>query len=166
MRIRSATAADASAILAIYGPIVEQTAISFETEVPTAEAMAERIERARADYAFVVAETDDRCLGYAYAGVLRLRAAYRASVETSVYVAENAHRRGIAGSLYQALFGQLNANGSHGFHTALAAITLPNDASVHFHEAFGFKAVGRFREVGYKFGRWHDVGWWQRHLSS
>ena len=159
--IRTAVAEDAPGVLEIYAPIVESTAITFETATPPLDEIESRIERGVADYAFLVAERDGTILGYAYAGMLRLRAAYRAAVETSVYVAPAAQRLGVASGLYQALFSAL---AGREFHTALAAITLPNAASVQFHEAHGFIGVGRFREVGNKFGQWHDVGWWQRML--
>lgn len=159
--IRPAVPDDAPGVLKIYGPIVESSAITFETEIPSVGEIEARIQRGVADYAWLVAERDGTLLGYAYAGMLRLRAAYRAAVETSVYVAPAAQRSGIASSLYRALFATL---GERQFHTALAAITLPNAASVRFHEAHGFVGVGQFREVGNKFGQWHDVGWWQRML--
>lgn len=159
--IRSAAGADAPGVLAIYAPIVESSAITFETETPPVTEIEARIQRGVSDYAWLVADREGDILGYAYAGMLRLRAAYRAAVETSVYVAPAAQRSGVASELYRALFAAL---AKREFHTALAAITLPNDASVAFHEAHGFCGVGHFREVGNKFGAWHDVGWWQRML--
>lgn len=161
IELRPATAADAAAVLAIYRPFVETSSITFETVVPDLQEMSERIERALTDYAWLVATEDDVVLGYAYAGLLRLRAAYRAAVEVSVYVAEPARGRGIATSLYQSLFTTLS---DRAFHTALAAITLPNAPSIALHEGLGFSPAGHFREVGHKFGAWHDVGWWQRML--
>ncbi|MEM1433827.1 MAG: arsinothricin resistance N-acetyltransferase ArsN1 family B [Pseudomonadota bacterium] len=161
LTIRAATRGDAPGVLAIYAPIVESSAITFETETPSLDEIEARIERGLVDYAWLVAEQDGAVLGYAYAGMLRLRTAYRAAVETSVYIAPGKQRSGLASQLYQALFAAL---ARREFHTALAAITLPNEASVRFHETQGFTAVGRFREVGTKFGQWHDVGWWQKML--
>ena len=161
VNVRTATPDDAAGVLEIYRPIVLDTAITFELEVPSCDEMAGRIERALNDYAWIIAEREGRVLGYAYAGMLRLRAAYRQAVETSVYLHEDARGQGLAQTLYGVLFDALRGRD---FHTAIAGITLPNDPSVLLHERLGFSAAGRFREVGRKFDRWHDVGWWQRML--
>lgn len=160
--IRTAEAADAAAVQAIYAPYVTDTAISFEEVPPTIEEMAARITMAREQgYAFIVATEGTAILGYAYAGAHRSRPAYRASVDVSAYVAVNAHRRGIGSRLYAHLLADL---AEKGFHAAFAGITQPNAASVALHEAAGFTHVGTYREVGHKLGAWHDVGWWQRLL--
>ena len=160
--IRAATAADASAIQAIYAPFVTDTAISFEEVPPTVDEMAARIKAAHDQgFDFLVAEQAGRIVGYAYAGAHRTRAAYRASVDVSAYVAPGSHRSGIGRSLYQHLLATL---AEKGFHAAFAGITQPNAASVGLHEALGFKHVGTYHEVGFKHGAWHDVGWWQRLL--
>ena len=111
---------------------------------------------------WLVVEVDGRVAGYAYAAKHRARPAYRWSVETSIYVAPAQHRTGIARALYGALFGQLAALG---YVNLYAGITLPNPASVGFHEALGFEPIGVYRGIGYKHGAWHDVGWWQRALG-
>jgi phosphinothricin acetyltransferase len=161
--IRSATAADADAVLAIYAPIVELTPISFELEVPTVEEMATRISETVLSFPWLVAETPKGIAGYAYARPFRPRAAYRWSVETSVYVAESARGAGIARRLYDALLDGLR---EQGFVTAFAGITLPNPASVRLHEGVGFVQIGIFPSAGYKLGRWHDVGWWHLRLRE
>ena len=161
--IRLATDGDAAAIAAIYRPIVESTAISFETEPPDAGAMRGRIAETVRAYPWLVCEIGDRLAGYAYASPHRARAAYRWSVDVSVYV-EPAHRRnGVAGSLYTSLFAILTAQG---FFNAFAGIALPNAASVALHEHLGFQPIGIYRRVGYKLGAWHDVGWWQLSLRG
>ena len=160
--IRTAAAADAAAVQAIYAPYVSETAISFEDVPPTIEEMATRITNANEQgYAFFVAVEGVAILGYAYAGAHRTRPAYRASVDVSAYVAAGAHRRGVGSRLYAHLLADLAGKG---FHAAFAGITQPNAASVALHEAAGFSHVGTYREVGYKFGAWHDVAWWQRLL--
>ncbi|HEY0140886.1 MAG TPA: GNAT family N-acetyltransferase [Thermoanaerobaculia bacterium] len=154
--IRTATAGDAAGVLAIYAPIILETHTSFELEVPPEEEIARRITSA---IAYLVCDLDGRVAGYAYATRWRERPAYRFTAEVSVYVHEAYHRRGIANALYARLFEELR---SRDYHRALAAIALPNANSIAFHERFGFTPVGVFREVGLKFDRWWDVGWWER----
>lgn len=101
--------------------------------------------------------------GYAYATAHRARQAYQPSVETSVYVGSKYQAEGIGKLLYEALFDSLRRRD---FHNAYAGITLPNEGSVALHESLGFYPIGVFQEVGYKKGRWHDVGWWQRPIAS
>ena len=161
--IRLATAADAEGALEIYAPIVSDTAISFELVPPSVEEMGERIETTVANLPWLVAEVEQNIVGYAYASRHRERAAYQWSVDVSVYVNENARRQGVARALYRALLDILT---ELGYCTAFAGIALPNDASVGFHEAIGFRPVGVYRSVGYKLGTWHDVGWWQRALRE
>ena len=163
VRVRTARVGDAEAIQAIYAPVVRETAISFEDVAPTPEEMADRIGATLRAFPYLVAEDASRVVGYAYAGPFARRAAYRQSVETSAYVAEDARGRGVGRALYEALLTTLT---DRGFHMAFAGIALPNPSSVGLHEAVGFEAVGVYREAGFKFGRWHDVGWWQRRLSD
>ncbi len=157
--IRSATPEDAAALLAIYAPLVETTAISFEERPPAPDEMARRIEATLPTHPYLLAEAEGAVLGYAYAGPHRARPAYRWSVDVTVYVAERARGGGVGRALYEALLADLSARR---FHAAFAGIALPNPASVALHEALGFRHLGTYREVGFKFGRWHDVGWWQR----
>lgn len=163
MQIRIATIEDGAAIAAIYEPIVRDTAISFETAPPSACEMAARIERTLKTHPWLAAEHAGELLGYAYAGPHRERAAYRWSVDASVYIAESGRRRGLARALYARLFELLAAQN---FHAAYAGIVLPNEASVSFHEAMGFTPIGVYRQVGYKLGQWRDVGWWGRQLAK
>jgi phosphinothricin acetyltransferase len=165
MQIRLATAADAAAVRDIYGPVIETTAISFELVLPSEDEMATRITSRHPAYPWLVAEGDDGqgVIGYAYAGQFKDRAAYDWSVETSVYLAEAARGRGIGRSLYTALLAVLTAQG---YRQAMGGIALPNEASVRLHEGAGFTLVGVYRAVGWKFGTWHDVGWWQRPLAA
>jgi L-amino acid N-acyltransferase YncA len=160
--VRPATGDDAPACAAIYAPYVRDTAITFETEVPTAVEMAARIDKAQGAYEWLVLETDNTgVIGYAYAGEFKSRAAYRWSVETSVYLA-GAQRGGGGGRLlYTELLRRLAARG---YRRAFAGITLPNDASIAFHRALGFTDAGVFRRVGWKLSAWRDVAWLQADL--
>ncbi len=161
--LRSATPADAAGVLDIYRPFVESTSVSFERVVPSDREMAERIAAASEEWAWLVADVDGRIVGYAYAGRHRFREAYRYSVETSVYVAPDLRRSGVARALYTELFERLR---SRAYASAYAGITVPNDASVGFHKSFGFEAIGVFPRVGRKFGTWHDVLWMYRPIGQ
>jgi phosphinothricin acetyltransferase len=162
-KIRIAAPSDAAAIASLYAPIVRETIISFETEPPTAEVMAERIAKTIPMYPFLVAERDGELIGYAYSGQHRERAAYRWSVDVSVYISANARRSGAGRALYNKLFEILR---QQNFRSAFAGIALPNDASVGLHEAVGFEPLGVYKEVGFKLGDWRDVGWWRLALSN
>jgi L-amino acid N-acyltransferase YncA len=160
--IRFVTSDDAAGIAAIYGPIVASSSISFEVEPPGEEEMRRRIQDTPPAYPWLVCEHRDRVAGYAYATRHRVRAAYQWSVDTSVYVHPDVHRCGIGRALYASLVRILAAQG---YFNACAGIALPNAASVGLHESVGFEPVGVYRHVGYKFGAWHDVGWWQLGLQ-
>jgi phosphinothricin acetyltransferase len=154
---------DARVLSAIYAPYVEHTTVSFEETPPTPEEMARRIEKARTQWQWLVAEVDGVVVGYAYGTQHRERPAYRWSVEVSAYVDAKYHRRGVGRTLYDALFVDL---AERGFCNAFAGITLPNEASVALHTRMGFTSIGVFRSIGWKFGRWHDVAWFQRRLRD
>ena len=161
--IRMARPSDAEVVQAIYAPYVADTAISFELEPPDAEEMGRRMETVSRRYPWLVYELDGEVVGYAYASAHRERAAYGWSADGAVYLAPQAHRRGIGRALYQRLVAILNLQGVHSLY---GGITLPNAGSVGLHEACGFVRVGVYKEVGYKFGAWHDVGWWGLRLNS
>lgn len=162
MKVRAASERDSAAIASIYAPYVTGSFISFEMEAPGEEEMARRIAAGGALYPWLAAEVEGALSGYACACAFRTRPAYRFTVETSVYVTEGAQGRGVGRALYGALLALLERQG---FAQAVAAISLPNDSSVRFHEAFGFTASGIYRQVGYKMGGWRDVGIWQRRLA-
>lgn len=161
IRLRDASPADAEALVRIYGPYIAETAISFETEVPSPEAFAARIEAVQQRWPYLVAVLDEEVVGYAYASAHRDRAAYRFSAEVSAYVDAAVHRRGVARALYSAVLDLLRRQN---IVNVYAGIALPNDKSVGFHEALGFRLLGVYRHVGYKMGAWHDVGWWEQTL--
>lgn len=149
---------DAAACAAIYAPSVESTPISFELAPPDAAELARRIEKYSATHRFLVAEADGEVVGYAYACRWRDRPAYDWAVEVSVYVDAAHHGEGVGRALYTELLDRLRAQG---FRVAVAGITLPNPASVALHESIGFAPIGALREIGWKRGAWHDVGYWQ-----
>jgi L-amino acid N-acyltransferase YncA len=159
--IRPATPADAPAVAAIYAPYVRDTAISFESEPPGPPEMASRIAGTLERFPYLVVEDSvaGGVIGYAYAGLHASRAAYRWSADVSVYIGPDGHRRGLGRRLYTALLALLEMQG---YAHAYAGITLPNPASTGLHEALGFTAVGTYRNVGHKFGRWYDVVWYER----
>jgi len=159
--IRLATQADADAVAAVYAPYCEATPISFEETAPPPEEMARRIRAVTERLPWLVLE-DGALAGYAYAGPHRERAAYRWSVDVTVYVAQPFHRRGVGRALYGALFPMLR---QLGYYKAYAGVTLPNPGSVGLHRAVGFEPVGIYRGVGHKYGVWHDVVWLQMALQ-
>jgi phosphinothricin acetyltransferase len=159
--VRDASEADAAACAAIYAPYVTDTAITFETEPPTAAQMAERIAASLRKYAWVVLEVDGRVVGYAYGTQYKERAAYRWACEVSVYMEIGRRRTGGGRMLYEALLWRL---AGRGFRIAIGGMTLPNEASVGLHQAMGFEPVGTYKRIGYKHGKWHDVAWTQKSL--
>lgn len=162
MKIRTATSDDAAAVAAIYGPIVQHTTISFETEPPDAAEMRSRIEKTLPALPWLVAEDSEGAVcGYAYASKHRERAAYQWSVDTTVYVREDARGQGVGRALYEKLLPLL---AELGYFQAFAGVALPNAGSVGLHEAVGFEPLGVYRNVGFKNGEWRDVGWWQKSL--
>ncbi len=159
IRLRLATPQDAPAIHAMYAPIVRDTTISFELEVPSIIEMSDRIESVLTMFPWLVCERNDgELLGYVYGSKYRPRAAYQWGVEVTVYVHPGAQRHGIARGLYSALFELLRIQG---IYIAYAGIALPNEGSVRLHTSLGFEPIGVYRKTGYKFGQWHDVGWWE-----
>ncbi|HEY0157589.1 MAG TPA: GNAT family N-acetyltransferase [Thermoanaerobaculia bacterium] len=163
LSLRSATTADAVGIHAIYAPIVARTAISFELEPPDVAEVAKRIETTTAKYPWLVYADGETLAGYAYASAFRPRPAYNRTAEVSIAIAESHRGRGLAVPLYEALLSEL---ARRGFHTAVAVINLPNDASRALHRRAGFEPVGVLHEVGYKFGEWRDIELWERRLTT
>lgn len=161
--IRVAKPSDAQAILDIYAPYIINTSLTFETEVPSMEQFAARISHYLEYWPWLVYESGGRIAGYAYASRYRERTAYQWSVECSVYVHDDYFRKGIARELYTRLFSLLK---TQGFTTVYAVINLPNERSVTFHESMGFRHFATYEKVGYKLGRWKNVGWWQLQLNK
>jgi phosphinothricin acetyltransferase len=158
--VRGATAPDAGAIAEIYNHYVAGTVVTFEEEPVSVAEIARRVEEVRsASLPWLVAEEDGHVVGYAYARPWNPRTAYRFSVEITVYLAPEHAGRGIGSKLYDELFPMLE---TRHIHAVMGGIALPNEASVALHEKFGLRRVALFAEVGFKFGRWIDVGYWQR----
>lgn len=161
--IRLAATDDFEAIAALTNHWIRTTAIHFSYEDVAAEAL-QRSWREHIDvYPWLVAEVDGSFAGYAKAGIWRGRTAYSWTPETTVYVTPDRHRRGVGRRLYERLLAVLRAQG---FRSAIGGIALPNPASVALHERLGFAHVGTVRDAGHKFGRWHDVGFWQVRLGD
>lgn len=165
--IRAATPEDAATIAAIYAPFVLSGTVSFESEAPDTRQMRHRMAASEGLYPWLVAtsgtEGDAAVVGYAYAGRFRDRPAYRYAVETSIYMSGSVQGQGVGRLLYEALVDTLRAQG---FTQAIGVIALPNDKSITLHEAVGFRRAGLYREIGYKQGRWIDVGFWQCELND
>ncbi len=156
--IRPASELDGDACAGLYAPYVTDTVITFELVPPSSDEMAERIARAKRTHAWLVLEDHGRVAGYAYGGPYHSRAAYRWSCEVSVYVEVGRRRTGAGRSLYDAL---LPCLAERGYRTAVAGMTLPNEASVGLHRSMGFEPVGTYRRIGWKQDAWHDVAWMQ-----
>lgn len=163
VKIRVATPKDGEALLNIYKGYIENTAITFETEVPSVEVFGQRIENTLNRFPWLVCEVDGVVAGYAYASKHRERAAYQWSADFSIYVDEKYHRRYIAKALYQALEELLRMQG---YYTVFAGVTTPNPKSEAFHTAYGFDTIGVFENVGYKLGQWRGVKWFSYTLAD
>jgi len=163
MLVRPGSPEDARACVGIYRPYVEDTAITFETEVPGIGQMAERIAAARELHEWLVIERDHEVVGYAYAHTFNPRPAYRWAAETSVYLAAGHHGAGNGRKLYARLLDRLAESG---YRRAFAGITQPNEGSNALHRSMGFQPAGLFRRVGWKNGDWHDVAWMQLDLAG
>jgi len=157
-QLRLATPDDAAGILAIYAPYITNTSLTFEMEVPALEAFAERIRSYLVNWPWLVCEKEGRIAGYAYATRYRERTAYQWCTESSIYIHEEFQHSGIGKSLYGALFHILQ---KQGFRNVYAVINLPNEKSVTFHEMLGFTYFAMYEQVGYKLGKWKNVGWWR-----
>ena len=160
--IRFAQPADAAGILAIYAPFCESSCVTFEIVAPTLAQMQQRITDITSEYPWILAEIDGHIAGYVYGSRYRERVAYQWAVNVAVYVDPRHQRRGLAQLLYETLFDILR---EQGFYKALAGISLPNPPSVGLHERMGFRAPAIIPGVGFKLGRWLDVGWWQLDLQ-
>ena len=161
--IRVATPADAAAMLQIYAPYIENTSFTFEIDVPSEESFAERIYNYLHTYPWLVCEMEDVIAGYAYGSKHRERIAYQWSVECSAYIHDDFQRTGVGTALYSALIEILKLQQ---FRNLYAVINLPNERSVAFHEKMGFEHFATYKNVGYKLGKWKNVGWWQLQLNE
>ena len=172
IKIRTAQAGDASALLAIYAPYVKETAISFEYEVPTLDEFTQRMDKIKAMYPYLVAELDGKPVGYAYAGQFQAREAYAWDVEVTIYVDRGLRKSGIGRLLYETLERALSAQGILNVNACIAFPSGDRDDefltknSVQFHDHMGYRMVGRFTQCGYKFNRWYDMVWMEKHIGA
>jgi len=167
--LRAAVPEDADALLHIYAPYVEKTAITFEYEVPGREEFSGRIQRTLEKYPYIVACVQDEIVGYAYASAFHTRQAYQWCAETSIYVSQTWKGRGIGKVLYQAMEELLVAQGVLNLNACIAFPAEEDEYltrdSAAFHEHMGYRLVGTFRQCGYKFGRWYDMIWMEKHIG-
>jgi len=165
--IRLATEKDSASILQIYAPYITDTVITFECQVPSLTAFSQRMANIQRKYPWLVCEIDHNIAGYAYASSFHEREAYDWSVDFSVYIDPQYHRKNIGKALYWALFETVKLQG---YYNAYAIVVVPNIKSESLHESFGFKAIGIYQKAGYKFGGWHDVKWYglkiNEHIQS
>lgn len=170
MKIRFAKEADAAELLAIYAPYVKNTAITFECDVPSAEEFTQRIRSVSSRYPYIAAELDGEIIGYAYASAFHTRAAYDWSVEMSIYLKQEKRRLGIGGKLYDIMEAILRKQGFLNLNACIAYSDIEDEtltnASVRFHEKRGFSIIGRFSKCGYKFNRWYDMVWMEKHIGE
>ncbi|MBK5209456.1 MAG: N-acetyltransferase [Flavobacteriaceae bacterium] len=156
--IRTVKFEDAQEIAEIYNYYILNSCVTFE-EIPISiEEMSERIQAAHSKFPWLVYEKDKEIIGYAYASVWKPRSAYKYTIESTIYLKKEATKNGIGSLLYKELISRLT---NLGFHAVIGGISLPNEASIALHEKFGFKKVAQFKEVGYKFNKWIDVGYWE-----
>ena len=161
--IRSANPEDAAQVCDIYNYYVRETVVTFEEQPVNPAEMAKRIADILVQLPWLVWEEGGRVLGYAYASPWKVRAAYRHSVEASIYLVPELTGRGIGTSLYRAIIADVRRRG---VHCLIGGAALPNPASVALHERLGFEKVAQFKQVGFKFGRWIDVAYWELVVES
>ena len=168
IRIRPAEERDIPAMLAVYAPYVEETAVSFEYAVPSPEEFRTRLARVQGFYPWLVAEQEGRVLGYAYASRFHPRAAYDWSVEVSIYLGRQERGRGLGRQLYEALEAMLRAQNVLSAYACIALAETPDEyldhASILFHERMGYRLTGTFPNCGYKFERWYGMVWMEKRL--
>ena len=168
--IRDAKPEDAARLLEIYGPYVENTAISFEYETPGLEEFQSRIRTISAHYPYLVLEEDGQITGYAYAGVFKARAAYSRSCEVTIYLDPHMRKRGMGCMLYEALERRLKAQGILNLYACIAWPIVPDETlstnSADFHAHMGYTRVGEFHCCAYKFGRWYSMIWMEKFIGE
>lgn len=170
LKIRTAGIADAAELLKIYAPYVENTAISFEYEVPSVEEFRDRIRKTLERYPYIVAEKNGEILGYAYVSTFHARRAYDWSVETSIYIRQDQKGRGLGKKMYLALEDILKKQHVSNLYACIAYTEqedahLTND-SMRFHAHLGYRLAGTFRKCGYKFGKWYDMIWMEKMIGE
>ena len=170
IRIRIATTQDAGELLEIYAPYVEKTAITFEYTVPTVQEFKKRISHVLEKYPYLIAERNGEIAGYAYADIFKGRAAYDWAVETTIYVRRNQQKTGVGRELYEALERALAMQNILNLNACIAYTEAEDqyltNNSVQFHEHLGYRLVGEFYKCGYKFDRWYNMVWMEKHIGE
>ncbi|MDO7172691.1 GNAT family N-acetyltransferase [Mariniflexile sp. AS56] len=156
--IRPVTLADAQQLVDIYNYYVMHSIVTLDLVPFSKEDFEEKINTISACFPFIVFEEENEILGYAYANTFRTKPAYKNTVELTIYLKHTALGKQVGKKMYTELLQQLK---QRNFHVVIGGLTLPNDASIKLHENFGFEKVAHFKEVGFKFDKWHDVGFWQ-----
>lgn len=160
--IRDIRINDAKQIAEIYNYYIKNTVITFEENAVTENEMVERIKTNTSNLPWIIYEENDEILGYAYTSEWKSRCAYKHSVESTVYLRKDQFGKGLGTKLYQELLDRI---GKNNVHAVIGGIALPNNASIALHEKLGFEKVAHFKEVGYKFEKWVDVGYWELVLA-
>ena len=168
--LRSATPDDAASLLAIYAPYIRDTAVTYEYDIPSEEEFRKRIEKTLLHFPYIVAEYDGTICGYAYANPLHERKAFMFSTEISIYIAKDFHGRHIGKALYEELESQIKARGFKAVYALIAATRRSpdahlTDASIKFHTKMGFSQVGYLTACGYKFEKWYDLVYMEKHIA-
>ena len=170
LTIRMATEADAEDLLKIYAPYVQNTAVSFEYEVPTVEEFRGRIRDRLKEYPYLVAEQNGMIVGYAYASSFHSREAYKHAAETSIYIEQNHHRQGIGRALYLELERQIVKQNVFMLCACISSSEQDDenltDDSLRFHECMGYAKVGEHKLCGYKFNKWYSIVWMEKMISE
>lgn len=156
--IRPVTIEDAQQLVDIYNYYVVHSIVTLDLLPFSVQDFEEKISAISSQFPFIVYEENNEVLGYAYANTFRTKPAYNKTVELTIYLKQNILGKQIGKKMYSELIQQLK---TENYHVLIGGLTLPNDASVKLHEGFGFEKVAHFKEVGYKFEKWHDVGFWQ-----
>lgn len=156
--IRQVRPEDANALCDIYNHYVLHSIVTFEKVALTGDEMTSRIRKITQGFPWIVFEEENEILGYAYATRWKERIAYDRTVESTVYLRQDSFGKGIGKKLYKDLMRRL---ADAGYHVVLGGIALPNEASISLHESLGFRKVGQLEQVGFKLGRWIDVGYWE-----
>ncbi|MGN1001480.1 MAG: GNAT family N-acetyltransferase [Oscillospiraceae bacterium] len=168
--IRVVQEKDAEALLEIYAYYVENTAISFEYDVPSVDEFRNRIRNTLSKYPYLAAERDGAIVGYAYAAPFKERRAYDRAVETTIYVARDARKTGLGRALYTALENALALQNILNLNACIGVPLVEDEYltmnSVRFHQHMGYRLVGEFHKCGYKFGRWYNMVWMEKCLSA
>lgn len=170
MRIRDAVSEDVPRLLEIYAWYVAHTAVTFDEEVPAAEAFAAHMERTMRRYPYLVLEDGGAVRGYAYAGPFVGRSAYRFSCEMTIYLAHDARRKGCGLALYEALEDRLKAMGILNLYACIGDPAEEDEYltrdSERFHRRLGYQKIGTFSRCGYKFGRWYNMIWMEKIIGE